>query len=85
MSSEIKMFAELLGVSDAKAGIILIVVLVWSLYWKGRSMWLSAKHGDRIWFIILLLVNSMGILDMIYIYLLAKPGDPEYGTEEVKN
>ena len=46
---------------------ILCIVLLWSVVWKGFALWKSAKHGQMIWFIVLLVVNTAGILDIIYI------------------
>lgn len=51
---------------------LLVVLIIWSLFWKGMSMWKAAKRGSKPWFIILLLVNTVGILDIIYIYLIDK-------------
>lgn len=53
-------------ISTAQA--ILIVVLVfWDLFWKGWALWRSAKRGQSIWFIAILIINSAGILPIIYL------------------
>jgi hypothetical protein len=52
--------------------LIAIVVLVWSLYWKGMALWKAARATDKVWFVVLLLVNTLGILEIIYIYLVRK-------------
>ncbi len=52
----------------ALAGIGLIVVLLWSLIWKGLALWRSAKRGDKIWFVVFLFVNSLGILEIVYLF-----------------
>ena len=70
--------AELLRVSDQTAIIAIGFLVIWSLYWKGRALWISSQHADKLWFIILFIINTAGILDIVYIYILAKPGDPEY-------
>lgn len=61
--------------------IIVGFVLLWSLYWKGRALWMAAQRTDKVWFVVLLILNSAGILDLIYVCFLAKPGDPEYDGE----
>jgi len=53
-------------------GPIFVLVLVWSLYWKGRSLWLAAKKDSKYWFVALLLINTMGILEILYIYFFSK-------------
>lgn len=48
---------------------ILIALILWSLLWKGFALWKSARRGESVWFIILLLVNTAGILDIMYLFL----------------
>lgn len=52
---------------------IIIPFLVWTLAWKGAALWKAARNGHKAWFVILLLVNSLAILEIIYIYYFAKP------------
>ena len=51
-------------------GIFLIVA--WSLFWKGFALWYAAKRGEQWWFIALLLINTVGIFEIIYIFFIAK-------------
>ncbi len=51
---------------------LLVVLIIWSLAWKGLALWKSARHGSKVWFVLLFLVNSIGILDIIYYYLVDK-------------
>jgi hypothetical protein len=53
-------------------GIMLFFVIVWSLFWKGWALWKSARSGNKAWFVILLILNTLGILEIIYIFLVAK-------------
>lgn len=48
---------------------ILLAIIAWSLPWKGFALWKSARRGDSIWFIILLLINTAGILEIAYLFL----------------
>ncbi len=50
----------------------IILISVWSLIWKGIALWKSARLGHKNWFIALLLINTMGILEIVYIFLIAK-------------
>lgn len=50
----------------------LSIIVIWSLIWKGLALWHSARKGEYIWFVVILLVNSVGILDIIYLFLIAK-------------
>lgn len=50
-------------------GIILLIILAvaWSLIWKAFALWYSAKKGDKIWFIIFLVINLLGIPEILYL------------------
>jgi hypothetical protein len=51
---------------------ILIVIVLWSLLWQAAGMWHSARRGEWIWFVIFLLVHTLGILEIIYLFIFAK-------------
>jgi|CXWL01.1.fsa_nt_gi hypothetical protein len=53
-------------------GLILIAVL-WSVAWKGYALWLAARNGHKWWFIALLLINTLAILEIIYIFAIGLP------------
>ncbi len=46
---------------------VLIIVMLWELIWKGFALWRSAKNGQKYWFIAVLIINSVGILPIIYL------------------
>ena len=48
------------------------VLLVWSLVWKGLALWKSSQRGEKWWFIALLLINTLGVLEILYIYVFSK-------------
>ncbi len=53
----------------------LIPIALWSVFWMGWALWKAARDGSKVWFIILLLVHTLGILDIIYIFFISKnPG-----------
>ena len=47
---------------------LLVVLVVWELFWKAASMWHAARKKDFVWFFILLIFNTLGILDLIYLF-----------------
>ncbi len=49
-----------------------LVLLVWSVIWKGLALWHSARRGQYWWFAIILVVNTAGILEIIYLFAIAK-------------
>ena len=51
---------------------VFLLVVIWSLVWKGLALWKAAKSNDRNWFIALLIINSLGLLEILYIYFFSK-------------
>ena len=49
--------------------IVLMVVAIWDLVWKGIALYLSTQRKQKVWFVFLLVVNSLGILPIIYLIL----------------
>lgn len=61
---------------EGAAGLLLIVILVWSLIWKGMALWKAAQKGSKVWFVVLLLLNTVGILDILYLYVFSRKSAP---------
>ena len=53
-------------------GPLFLGLLLWTLYWKYRALWHAAKNDEKWWFIALLVINTLGILEIIYLYFLSK-------------
>jgi len=51
---------------------VLLLILVWSLFWKGCALWFASKNNQKWWFIALLIINTVGILEIVYIFSVAK-------------
>lgn len=60
----------------------LIVILIWSLIWKGMALWRSARTNQKNWFVVLLCVNTIGLLEIIYLWKFATPEPTEEVTGE---
>ena len=52
--------------------IILATLIIWSLPWTSIALWKAARRKDIVWFVVLLLVHTAGILDILYIFILSK-------------
>jgi hypothetical protein len=50
----------------------LIVVTLWQLPWKGYALWTAARRKEAGWFILLFLVNTLAILEILYIFWIAR-------------
>lgn len=51
---------------------IMFVLLVWSAFWKALALWHSARRGQPWWFVIFIVVNTAGLLELIYLFGVAK-------------
>lgn len=51
---------------------IIIPILAWTLPWKGIALWKSARNNQLNWFIVLLLFNTLAILEIVYIFYFSK-------------
>ena len=58
----------------------ILLLALWTLPWKAWALWLAARRGDFWWFIVFMLVNLVGILEIIYIFLIAKQSDKRETT-----
>jgi len=45
----------------------IIIVVVWTIVLKGYALWHAARNGQKWWFIALLVMNTLGILEIIYL------------------
>jgi len=51
---------------------VLILILIWTLPWKGYALWRSARNGQKAWFVVLLVINTLAILEIIYLKFFQK-------------
>jgi hypothetical protein len=47
-------------------------ILLWSIIWKGLALWRAARDVQKPWFIAILILNTVGILEIIYLLFFAK-------------
>jgi hypothetical protein len=59
--------------------IVLVILALWAVPWKIYAVWLACKRDQKKWFVLLLLLNTLGILEIFYIFRIAKKS-----WEEVK-
>ncbi len=66
--------AEILTLFGLGAGfsIIVLVFVIWTIFWKGWALWISARKGEVWWFLAILILNSAGILEIAYLFFFKK-------------
>lgn len=55
---------------------LLIVLLVWSLIWKGIGLWFAARNYQKAWFVAILVLNTAGILEIVYLLFFRRDKQP---------
>jgi len=56
---------------------LLLLVVLWTLPWKGFALWRAAKNTHKIWFVALLILSTLAILEIIYIFFFSKKKEQE--------
>jgi len=51
---------------------LLALSLFWALPWKGLALWRAVKLEHKRWFIAILILNTMAVLDIIYLLFFNK-------------
>ena len=62
------------GLAWASIVSLIAILVIWTLVWKGLALYRAARAGDKWWFIIMLVVNTAGILELIYYFFVNKNG-----------
>jgi hypothetical protein len=52
--------------------LIIIISLIWVLPWKGYALWVASKRDQKVWFIIMVIINTFAILEIFYVFFIAK-------------
>lgn len=65
---------------------VFIVLAAWSLLWKGLALWHASKRDEQWWFIALLLINTVGFLEIFYLFVIAKKKPSElFGSSHISS
>jgi methionyl-tRNA synthetase len=54
--------------------VLLALAIIWTIIWKGIALWKAARNSHTAWYVVLLIVNTVGILEIIYIFGFSKKG-----------
>lgn len=53
----------------------LVLAVIWTIPWKGVALWKSARQGQKVWFVLMLILNTLAILEILYIFVFSKKDD----------
>lgn len=68
----VNFFMEALTFSQS---LFVLLLIIWSVAWKGVALWKAARNNDKAWFIVLLVLNTAGILEIFYIFFFSNKKD----------
>ena len=51
---------------------LLVVLLIWSAAWKAVALWHAARNNQLGWYVAMVIINTAGILEIIYLLFFRK-------------
>lgn len=65
--------AELVkALSSGTFFIVVLILAVWEMVWKGIALWKAGRNDQLGWFIPIFIFNTVGILPIVYIVFFQK-------------
>ena len=67
-------YVDMMGFSSMTPGMAILfsILTLWALVWKGIALWKAARNGEKWWYIALLVINTVGLLEIVYIFFFSK-------------
>ncbi|MEP7204919.1 MAG: DUF5652 family protein [Candidatus Saccharibacteria bacterium] len=62
--------------------VLIIILILWEITWKGFALWRASHNNQLEWFISILVINSLGILPILYLIL--HPKNHKLKTSQLK-
>lgn len=62
------------GISSLKPELIalLVIIVIWDIVWKLLALWKAGRNNQLAWFIFIAIINSAGILPILYLTFFQK-------------
>jgi hypothetical protein len=64
---------------------LIALLILWTLPWKGVALWKAARNKSIAWFVLIFVINTLGLLEIIYIFFFSKEKPLVTGSIEDKN
>lgn len=52
--------------------LFLMLIIAWSGIWKALALWKASRLGSKAWFVTLFILNTAGVLEILYIFVFSK-------------
>lgn len=66
-------------------GILGLALAIVIIALKGYALWHAAKRDEKGWFIALLIINTAGILELVYLYFIVKKWHKQMPVQNTTN
>ena len=63
----------------------LVIVSIWTLIWKGLALWHTGKNQQKKWFVAILILNTAGLLPIIYLLWFKPQEEVRVKTKKSEN
>lgn len=60
---------------------IIVTAIIWEYVWKGFALWKAGRNNHLSWFLAIFILNTLGILPIIYLLFFQKKWDPTANDE----
>jgi len=60
-------FSSMFGVGLGVLSVVFVLLMLIALVLKGFAMWHAARNYQPYWFVALLVINTLGILEVVYL------------------
>ena len=52
---------------------LLVVLAIWEAVWKGVGLWRAGVDRNLLWFVLMFVLNTAGVLEIVYIFAISRP------------
>ncbi len=52
---------------------VIVVLGIWEAVWKGIALWRAGVDRNLLWFVLMFVLNTLGILEIVYIFAISRP------------
>ena len=59
----------------------LLTLALWTVPWKGIALWKAAKNNNKAWFVAILILNTLAVLEILYIFVFGREKELAEKTE----
>jgi hypothetical protein len=52
--------------------LVYLLAILWILPWKGVALWKAARNDQKGWYVVMLIIQTLGALEILYILFFQK-------------